>query len=40
MAAVGQYRQAMRQFAGMGNLDVWYANADIDQLRAQQNRIR
>ena len=35
MAAVGQYRQAMRQFAGMGNLDVWYANADIDQLRAQ-----
>jgi uncharacterized protein (DUF2252 family) len=35
MAAVGQYRQAMRQFAGMTNLDVWYAHADIDQLRAQ-----
>jgi len=35
MAAVGQYRQAMRQFAGMTNLDVWYAHADIDELRAQ-----
>ena len=35
MAAVGQYRQAMRQFAAMTNLDVWYAHADIDQLRAQ-----
>jgi uncharacterized protein (DUF2252 family) len=35
MAAVGQYRQAMRQFAGMTDLDVWYARADIDELRAQ-----
>ena len=35
MAAVGQYRQAMRQFAGMTNLDVWYARADVDELRAQ-----
>jgi uncharacterized protein (DUF2252 family) len=35
MAAVGQYRQAMRQFAGMTNLDVWYAHADVDELRAQ-----
>jgi uncharacterized protein (DUF2252 family) len=35
MAAVGQYRQAMRQFAGMTNLDVWYARADIDELRTQ-----
>jgi uncharacterized protein (DUF2252 family) len=35
MNAVGQYRQAMRQFAGMTNLDVWYAHADIEQLRAQ-----
>jgi uncharacterized protein (DUF2252 family) len=35
MAAVGQYRQAMRQFAGMTNLDVWYARADIEELRAQ-----
>ena len=35
MSAVGRYRQAMRQFAGMTNLEVWYARADIDQLRAQ-----
>ena len=34
-AAVARYRQAMRQFAGMTNLDVWYAHADVDQLRAQ-----
>ena len=35
MAAVGQYRQAMRGFAGMTNLDVWYAHLDLDELRAQ-----
>ncbi len=35
MATVRQYRQAMRQFAGMNNLDVWYARADINELRAQ-----
>ena len=34
-AAVARYRQAMRQFAGMTNLDVWYAHADVDQLQAQ-----
>jgi uncharacterized protein (DUF2252 family) len=34
-AAVARYRQAMRDFAGMTNLDVWYASADMDQLRAQ-----
>ena len=35
LAAVGRYRQAMRDFAGMTNLDVWYAHVDMDQLRAQ-----
>jgi len=35
VAAVTRYRQAMREFAGMANLDVWYARADVDQLRAQ-----
>ena len=35
MAAASQYRQAMRNFAGMTSLEVWYAHADIDQLRAQ-----
>ena len=34
-AAVARYRQAMRDFAGMTNLDVWYAHADMDQLREQ-----
>ena len=32
---VASYRQAMRDFAGMSQLEIWYAHADIDQLRAQ-----
>jgi uncharacterized protein (DUF2252 family) len=35
MAAVGRYRQAMRRFATMSNLDVWYARTDMDQLRSE-----
>jgi len=27
---VGSYRTAMRQFAGMPNLDVWYASLDVE----------
>ena len=34
-ATVARYRRAMRIFAGMTNLDVWYAHADVDQIRAQ-----
>ena len=34
-AAVTRYRQAMRDFAGMTNLGVWYAHVDVDQLRAE-----
>jgi uncharacterized protein (DUF2252 family) len=34
-AAVASYRKAMRAFAGMTNLEVWYAHADVDQMRAQ-----
>ena len=34
-AAVARYRQAMRAFAAMTDLDVWYARADVEQLRAQ-----
>ena len=34
-AAVARYRRAMRDFAKMTNLDVWYAHADLDQLRAE-----
>jgi len=35
LAAVSRYRQAMREFASMTNLDVWYARADVTELRAQ-----
>ncbi len=34
-AAVARYRQAMRGFAGMTNLAVWYSHMDMDQMRAQ-----
>ncbi len=34
-AAVAGYRRAMRDFAGMSNLEVWYAHADLDELRTQ-----
>jgi uncharacterized protein (DUF2252 family) len=34
-ATVASYRLAMRSFARMTNLDVWYAHADIEQLRDQ-----
>ena len=34
-ATVAGYRQAMRQFAGMRALDVWYARLDVDELMAQ-----
>src|SRR6201999_2987315 len=36
-AAVARYRRAMREFAGMTNLDVWYAHIDINELRAQMD---
>jgi uncharacterized protein (DUF2252 family) len=35
LAGVSRYRQAMREFASMTNLDVWYARADVTELRAQ-----
>jgi len=31
VAAVQSYREAMRTFAGQGNLAVWYARLDVDQ---------
>ncbi len=34
-ATVASYRQAMRNFAGMTNLQVWYAHADMEQMRSQ-----
>ncbi len=35
MQTVAGYREAMRGFAGMRALDVWYARADVDNLMAQ-----
>ncbi|WP_411104837.1 DUF2252 domain-containing protein [Streptomyces sp. cmx-4-9] len=31
-SAVRAYREAMRGFAGLGNLDIWYAKIDADRL--------
>ncbi|MFJ7084094.1 DUF2252 domain-containing protein [Streptomyces griseus] len=33
-AAVGSYRQAMAAFAGMRNLEVWYARTNAERLRS------
>ncbi|MFG2872917.1 DUF2252 domain-containing protein [Streptomyces sp. NPDC048338] len=34
-AAVRSYRERMRAFAGLGNLDVWYARFEADDLQRQ-----
>jgi len=34
-STVSCYREAMRTFAGLSDLDVWYARADMEELRAQ-----
>ena len=36
-AMVARYRQAMRDFAGMNNLGVWYARVDVEEARAELN---
>ncbi|HWG64177.1 MAG TPA: DUF2252 domain-containing protein [Streptosporangiaceae bacterium] len=36
-ATVRRYRESMREFAGMGDLDVWYAHADLDEFRERFN---
>jgi uncharacterized protein (DUF2252 family) len=33
LAAVRRYQVAMASFAGMGNLEVWYAVADVEEVR-------
>ena len=35
LSAAREYREAMRGFAAMGNLDVWYARLDVDALLAE-----
>jgi uncharacterized protein (DUF2252 family) len=39
-AAVARYREAMRDFAGRTNLEVWYAMADMDTLRQQASQLK
>jgi uncharacterized protein (DUF2252 family) len=39
-AAVSRYREAMRDFAGRTNLEVWYAMADLDELRQQASQLK
>ena len=34
LSTVRHYREAMREFAGMRNLDLWYARLDVDTLLA------
>jgi uncharacterized protein (DUF2252 family) len=34
-ATVASYRRAMRGFAGMSDLEVWYAHADMDRLQSE-----
>ena len=34
-AAAARYRRAMREFAGMTHLEVWYTRADVDEARAE-----
>ncbi|MGE5292460.1 MAG: DUF2252 domain-containing protein [Micromonosporaceae bacterium] len=35
VATAARYRTAMRTFAGMRNLDVWYARAEVDEIVAR-----
>ena len=35
LATVARYRMAMRRFAGLGDLDVWYTMVDVDELQSQ-----
>jgi uncharacterized protein (DUF2252 family) len=35
VTTVRAYREAMREFAGMRNLDVWYASLDVDEILAR-----
>ena len=35
LAAASRYRQTMRQLAGMTNLDIWYADVDVEEFRRE-----
>jgi len=35
LSAVTEYRESMRRFAGMGNLELWYARLDVEAFMAE-----
>ena len=39
LSTVRDYREAMREFAAMGNLDVWYARLDVETLLADVAKV-
>jgi uncharacterized protein (DUF2252 family) len=39
LATAREYREAMRSFAAMGNLQVWYARLDVDRLLADLAKV-
>jgi uncharacterized protein (DUF2252 family) len=39
LATAREYREAMRSFAAMGNLEVWYARLDVDRLLADLAKV-
>ena len=39
LTTVRSYREAMREFAAMHNLDVWYARLDVDTLLADISKV-
>jgi uncharacterized protein (DUF2252 family) len=39
LSAAREYREAMRGFAAMGNLDVWYARLDVEALLADLSQV-
>jgi Uncharacterized protein conserved in bacteria (DUF2252) len=39
LSTVREYREAMRGFAAMGNLDVWYARLDVEALLAEVAKV-
>lgn len=40
LGAVGSYRKSMRRFAGMRNIDVWYARIDVEsRLAAMRSQV-
>ncbi len=39
LSTVREYREAMREFAAMGNLDVWYARLDVEAVLAELAKV-